>query len=219
VKNGQQEIAGPGRHFLGWNTKWDGSAIALNQKHIHHKNITIATIPQGQIGIAIDNNRPVVMLPGRHAFNSSLFVFKGDGSLFSLNQPVIKQCGIAIITIKSNQVGLAYFKKTGKSHAVEVKVQQVQVENIKRSILASGTLVYKNQVQLRSEVIGQVQQVLIEEGDDVTQGQVLMRLEPRTFKADVELQQAHVRISTIAIERQKKQIENLQSQWQRKSDL
>jgi HlyD family secretion protein len=114
---------------------------------------------------------------------------------------------------------LAYFKKTGKTHAVEVKVQQVEAENIKRSILASGTLVYKEQVQLRSEVIGQVSEMLIAEGDDVTKGQVLMRLEPRTFRADVEQQEAFVRIQTIAIERQKKKIENLKSQWQRKHDL
>jgi HlyD family secretion protein len=98
-------------------------------------------------------------------------------------------------------------------------VQQVEAENIKRSILASGTLVYKEQVQLRSEVIGQVSEMLIEEGEEVTKGQVLMRLEPRTFRADVEQQAAFVRIQKIAIERQQKKIENLKSQWQRKHDL
>ncbi|MDP7591712.1 MAG: efflux RND transporter periplasmic adaptor subunit, partial [Litorilituus sp.] len=88
-----------------------------------------------------------------------------------------------------------------------------------RSILASGTLVYKEQVQLRSEVIGQVSEMLIEEGDEVRKGQVLMRLEPRTFRAGVEQQAAFVRIQTIAIERQKKKIENIKSQWLRKHNL
>lgn len=126
---------------------------------------------------------------------------------------------LIIITVIIGLVALAYFKKTGKSQTLEVKVQQVVAENIKRSILASGTLVYKEQVQLRTEVIGQVSEMLIEEGDEVTKGQVLMRLEPRTFRADVEQQAAYVRIQTIAIERQKKKIENLKSQWQRKHDL
>ncbi len=126
---------------------------------------------------------------------------------------------LIIIAVIIGLGSLAYFKKTGKTHAVEVKVQQVEAENIKRSILASGTLVYKEQVQLRSEVIGQVSEMLIAEGDDVTKGQVLMRLEPRTFRADVEQQAAFVRIQTIAIERQHKKIENLKSQWQRKRDL
>ena len=126
---------------------------------------------------------------------------------------------LIIIAVIIGLGSLAYFKKTGKTHAVEVKVQQVEAENIKRSILASGTLVYKEQVQLRSEVIGQVSEMLIAEGDDVSKGQVLMRLEPRTFRADVAQQEAFVRIQTIAIERQQKKIENLKSQWQRKRDL
>ncbi|MFT5023218.1 MAG: HlyD family secretion protein [Colwellia sp.] len=126
---------------------------------------------------------------------------------------------LIIIAVIIGLVSLAYFKKTGKSQTLEVKVQQVAAENIKRSILASGTLVYKEQVQLRSEVIGQVSEMLIEEGDEVTKGQVLMRLEPRTFRADVEQQAAFVRIQKIAIEHQSKKIENLKSQWQRKHDL
>jgi len=126
---------------------------------------------------------------------------------------------LIIIAVIIGLVSLAYFKKTGKSQTLEVKIQQVEAENIKRSILASGTLVYKEQVQLRSEVIGQVSEMLIEEGDEVTKGQVLMRLEPRTFRADVKQQAAFVRIQTIAIERQEKKIENLKSQWQRKHDL
>jgi HlyD family secretion protein len=126
---------------------------------------------------------------------------------------------LIILAVIIALVSLAYFKKTGKTSALEVKIQQVQAENIKRSILASGTLVYKDQIQLRSEVIGQVNEMFIEEGDEVTKGQVLMRLEPRTFIADVKQQEAYVRIQTIAIERQKKQIENLKSQWQRKHDL
>jgi len=126
---------------------------------------------------------------------------------------------LIIIAVIIGLVSLAYFKKTGKSQTLEVKVQQVEAENIKRSILASGTLVYKEQVQLRTEVIGQVSEMLIEEGDEVSKGQVLMRLEPRTFRADVQQQAAFVRIQTIAIERQQKKIENLKSQWQRKHDL
>jgi HlyD family secretion protein len=126
---------------------------------------------------------------------------------------------LIIIAVIIGLVSLAYFKKTGKSQSLEVKVQQIEAENIKRSILASGTLVYKEQVQLRSEVIGQVSEMLIEEGEEVTKGQVLMRLEPRTFRADVEQQAAFVRIQKIAIERQQKKIENLKSQWQRKHDL
>ena len=116
-------------------------------------------------------------------------------------------------------VALAYFKSIGSSEALQINVTQAEIQDIKSSILASGTLIYKQQVQLRSEVIGQVSEVLIDEGDSVTKGQILMRLEPRTFTADVEQQAAYVRIQTIAIERQQKQLENISSQWQRNLNL
>ncbi|MBT7374627.1 MAG: efflux RND transporter periplasmic adaptor subunit [Porticoccaceae bacterium] len=116
-------------------------------------------------------------------------------------------------------VALAYFKSNSAGEVFQVNLANAEIQEIKSSILASGTLIYKEQVQLRSEVIGQVSEVLIEEGDQVSQGQVLMRLEPRTFAADVEQQAAYVRIQTIAIERQEKQLENIASQWQRNLNL
>jgi HlyD family secretion protein len=116
-------------------------------------------------------------------------------------------------------VAIAYFKQTGSSTVVWVNVELAKIEEIKRSILASGTLIYKEQIELRSEVIGQVSEMLIEEGDKVSKDQVLMRLDPRTFNADVEQQQAYVRIQTIAIERQKQELKNITSKWQRNKNL
>ena len=116
-------------------------------------------------------------------------------------------------------VALGYFKQSGNSDAISVNIAAAKVEEIKTSILASGTLIYKDQVQLRSEVIGQVSELFIEEGDNVSQGQVLMRLDQRSFNADVEQQQAFVRMQTIAIERQKKQLDNTKAKWLRNKNL
>ena len=116
-------------------------------------------------------------------------------------------------------VAIAYFKQTGSSTVVSVNVELAKIEEIKSSILASGTLIYKEQIELRSEVIGQVSEMLVEEGDKVSKDQVLMRLDPRTFNADVEQQQAYVRIQTIAIERQKQELKNITSKWQRNKNL
>ena len=116
-------------------------------------------------------------------------------------------------------VAIAYFKQTGSSADISVNVESAKIEEIKSSILASGTLIYKEQIELRSEVIGQVSEMLVQEGDRVIKDQVLMRLDPRTFNADVEQQQAYVRIQTIAIERQKQELKNITSKWQRNKNL
>ena len=116
-------------------------------------------------------------------------------------------------------VALAYFKQSGNSDAISVNIGAAKIEEIKTSILASGTLIIKDQAQLRSVVIGQVSELFIEEGDNVSQDQVLMRLDQRSFNADVEQQQAFVRMQTIAIERQKKQLDNTKAKWLRNKNL
>ena len=126
---------------------------------------------------------------------------------------------LIIVGVVIALVAIAYFNQTGSSAVVSVNVEPAKIEEIKSSILASGTLIYKEQIELRSEVIGQVSEMLVEEGDQVSKDQVLMRLDPRTFNADVEQQQAYVRIQTIAIERQKQELKNITSKWQRNKNL
>ena len=114
---------------------------------------------------------------------------------------------------------LAYSNYSKNKTTIVVDINQAKIEQIKSSILASGTLIYKEQIELRSEVIGQVSEMLVEEGDEVKKDQILMRLDPRTFNADVEQQRAYVRIQTIAIERQKQDLKNIASKWQRNKNL
>ena len=114
---------------------------------------------------------------------------------------------------------IVYFIFSGDESEISVRTKQATSEEIKTSILASGTLIYKDQIELRSEVIGQVSELFIEEGDGVKQDQILMQLDQKTFKADVEEQNAYVRMQKIAIERQKKQLENTFAQWKRNKNL
>ena len=63
-------------------------------------------------------------------------------------------------------IGLPLVSKlTRGTDAKQVEIQKVEYKLIKSSILASGTLAYREQVQLRSEVIGQVTELHVEEAD------------------------------------------------------
>jgi len=130
-----------------------------------------------------------------------------------MNKKLIIACVLIAIA------AVFYLKKSGDSSDIFVTTQEAKIEEIKTSILASGTLIYKEQVQLRSEVIGQVKELFIAEGDTVSKGQILMTLDQRSFSADVEQQKAYVRIQTIAIERQQKQLENTHAKWMRNKNL
>ncbi len=92
-------------------------------------------------------------------------------------------------------------KFTASKPKIEVELAKVVKKEIQPSILASGNFVFRQQVQLSSEVIGKVSEVLVKEGDKVTQGQVLLRLDPTLIRAEMTQQKAMIRSSEINVER------------------
>ncbi len=113
-------------------------------------------------------------------------------------------------------VGLPIISKLTRSTDVkQIELQKVEYKLIKSSILASGTLAYREQVQLRSEVIGQVTKLHVEEADEVKKGDPVITLEPKTYQAQVEQAEARMRIQQIAIERQRLLIKTLADRFER----
>jgi len=106
---------------------------------------------------------------------------------------------------------------TGKAQAVEVH-EAVRGE-VRSSILASGTLAWREQVQLRSEVIAQVTAVHVKEGDRVAKGDLLISLDTESYDAQVEQAEARVRIQAIAMERQRLMIKNLERRLANANEL
>ena len=117
-------------------------------------------------------------------------------------------------------VGLPLLSKfTGGTDAKQVEVQKVELKPIKSSILASGTLAFREQVQLRSEVIGQVTELHVEEADRVKKDDLLITLDPKNYQAQVEQAEARVRIQRIAIERQRLLIKTLTDRFARQQAM
>jgi HlyD family secretion protein len=117
-------------------------------------------------------------------------------------------------------IGLPLVSKFTKgTDAKQVETQKVEFKLIKSSILASGTLAFREQVQLRSEVIGQVIELHVEEADRVKKDQPVITLEPKTYQAQVDQAQARVRIQQIAIERQRLMIKTLSDRFERQTKM
>jgi len=123
--------------------------------------------------------------------------------------------GLAVLLI-----GLPLLSKcTSGTDAKQVEVQEVELKLIKSSILASGTLTFREQVQLRSEVIGQVTELHVEEADEVLKGDPVITLDPKTYQAQVDQAEAQVRIQQIAIERQRLLISTLSDRFERQKKM
>ena len=100
-----------------------------------------------------------------------------------------------------------------------VELAQVEKGVIADTALASGSLVYAEQVQLRSEVTGRVAQVLVSEGAKVQRGELLMQLDQEAFLADVQVSQAGVRAAELEVSSRTAHFADLQRQVKRQQQL
>lgn len=100
-----------------------------------------------------------------------------------------------------------------------VQAQAVALQAIRPTILASGTLAYRTEVALTAEVTAKVTEILVAEGDDVAAGQLLLRLDPESYRNAIEREAAGQAQNRIGIERQDVALELRRKQFERTEKL
>lgn len=117
-------------------------------------------------------------------------------------------------------VALPLISKMNRGGDAEVvEVTAAERKAIKSSVLASGTLAFREEVKLGAEVVARVTDVLAEEADRVHRGQLLIALETESYDAQVEQAEARVRMQQIAIERQQLVVDNLERRHRNAREL
>ncbi|MES2669445.1 MAG: efflux RND transporter periplasmic adaptor subunit [Pseudomonadota bacterium] len=124
----------------------------------------------------------------------------------------------AVLVVAVVAVPLIVKKARGTS-ATEVDLAVVAAQQVQPSILASGVLAFRNEVNLTAEVTAKVRTILIKEGDTVTQGQTLLLLDPELYNNAIEREQASLRQSRIGIERQRDLVALRQKTYERSRAL
>jgi HlyD family secretion protein len=110
-------------------------------------------------------------------------------------------------------------KQAGGNDAKDVEVQTVEKRVITPTILASGNLTYQTEIRMISEVMGRVKSLHVKEGDSVQQGDLLVQLDPATVQAQVDQLGASLAQSRLAIERQRLNVDTLETKWKRYQTL
>ncbi|MGH8160837.1 MAG: efflux RND transporter periplasmic adaptor subunit [Gammaproteobacteria bacterium] len=123
----------------------------------------------------------------------------------------------AIVVVIVIIVVVAVTRSGGNS--VAVAAAKVAPRTIKSSVLASGQFAYKENVELRSQISGQIVSIPVKEGDRVTQGEVVLRIDPKTYQATVNQQQAQVSLQQDQINAAQLKLANLKKQWERNTKL
>lgn len=94
-------------------------------------------------------------------------------------------------------------KATRGDSRKEVDIAVAATQDIRPTILASGVLAYLEEVNLTSELVAKVRDIHVAEGDQVRKGQLLLSLDPETYRNAIEREQASRRQGVISIERQR----------------
>ena len=91
--------------------------------------------------------------------------------------------------------GYAVAKKqgwVGKPTGVEVLVSKAGPSTIVEKVSASGKVQPETEVKISPDVSGEITELYVQEGDSVHKGQLLLRIRPDNYQAQVELQTAQV---------------------------
>jgi HlyD family secretion protein len=117
-------------------------------------------------------------------------------------------------------VGFFYWRSAVTDDSlVQVMTTKVANQSISKSLIASGVIAFRHDVELKSEVTGKVTQIQVSEGEQVEKGKVLLTIDPEISEAEVDKANANVKIEEINIERQALEVANNEKKWQRKQRL
>ena len=90
--------------------------------------------------------------------------------------------GIVVVIL----LGAAGFLSTrGRDRGVEVRMEEVGRRDLVATVTASGNVRARRKVDISSDVQGRVVQLNVDEGDDVEAGDVLLRIDPIQYQAQV----------------------------------
>jgi len=118
----------------------------------------------------------------------------------------VKVVGILALIAVVAFVGLTYFRGQPTAQAEEAEVLTVKVKrgSIEESISATGNVVASSQATLVFETSGQVDEILVDEGERVQEGQVLVRLDDTTLQEQVSRAEASLSTAQARLDQAKR---------------
>jgi HlyD family secretion protein len=96
--------------------------------------------------------------------------------------------GIAVVLLFGAAAALSV--RRGRDNGIEVRTEAIVLRDLVEIVTASGNIRARRTVDISSDVSARVDALMVEEGDDVTAGQILLRLEPDRYQAQLSRSEA-----------------------------
>ena len=132
----------------------------------------------------------------------------------------LRQVAIAAVVVAALAGGWYYWNKHKAATAADgYRTVKVESGDIRVAISSTGTLSAISTVTVGSQISGQVTDVLVDFNSRVTKGEVLARIDPSTYQAQLEQGNAQIASAQASLRQAQATLKNAQLDYQRKADL
>ncbi|KAF1696626.1 efflux RND transporter periplasmic adaptor subunit [Pseudoxanthomonas koreensis] len=145
---------------------------------------------------------------------------RSTGPQVSRFRPLLLRIGAAVTVLAVLGAGIWYWQKqrAGKDEGA-FRTTAVERGSIRVAISSTGTLSAISTVTVGSQISGQVLEVLADFNDEVRQGQVLARIDPKTYETQIEQGNAQVASARASLNQAVATQRNAELDYQRKAEL
>ena len=105
--------------------------------------------------------------------------------------------------------------KNQRSRATEVDVAEVELLELTEIVSASGQIQPKVSVDISSDITGKIVEVLVEEGDRVRKGDLLLRIDPTQFREALRSAEARYQSALAQLHEAEARLEQAELEWTR----
>lgn len=127
--------------------------------------------------------------------------------------------GLVIVLVILGVVGSSMGWLGNQEQAMEVETATAEVRRVTQIVVASGKVQPETEVTISPDVSGEIIDLRIKEGDEVTQGMLLARIKPDFYVAQVEQAQAGVLQAKANMAQRRADMLTAQTELKRQQDL
>jgi HlyD family secretion protein len=131
-----------------------------------------------------------------------------------------RRIGISVVALAVVTGGLySWHQRSNEDAASAYRTVKVDRGDIRVTISATGALNATSKVEVGSQISGQVTEVLADYNDHVTKGQVIARIDPSTYEAQIAQGNAQVSSARASLATARATLRNAEVDYDRKAEL
>lgn len=134
--------------------------------------------------------------------------------------PWLRRIVVAAVALAVVMAGVYFWRHRGSDEAASAyRTAKVDRGDIRVTISATGALDATSKVDVGSQISGQVVEVLADYNDRVSKGQVIARIDPSTYEAQIAQGSAQINAARASLATAQAALRNAEADFTRKAEL